>query len=72
MAFLKNFFILTLFLFLIVSCSKDEKTVVGNWDFAMLVNTNCNNSSNNQSGTFTNGCFKQDFIFFQVELCPPP
>ncbi len=69
MLILRNFLVLVLMTSLILSCSKDEKSVVGNWDFTSVVSTNCLDSDVNGTVNFTNGCFKESVLGFEIELC---
>lgn len=69
MLIFRNFLVLVLMTVLVVSCSKDEKTVVGNWNFSSVVSTNCTDSADNGTVNFTNGCFKESVFGFEIELC---
>lgn len=69
MYLLKNVFLFLTISFLVVSCSKDEKTVEGNWKFTSIVSTNCTDSEDNGTLNFTNGCFTEDLFGFAIEVC---
>lgn len=69
MLVIRNFVFLTLLSILVMSCSKDEKSIVGDWIFMSFVSANCTDSEENGTINFTNGCFKESAGFFEVELC---
>jgi hypothetical protein len=69
MYILKNVFLLLSISLLVVSCSKDEKSVEGNWKFTSIVSTNCTDSEANGTLNFTNGCFSEELLGFEFELC---
>ncbi len=68
----KQFFlVLTLFVFLFNSCTKDkpEDLIIGDWNIASLKSSNCNNSTDNASYTFTNGCTTITESGLSLTLC---
>lgn len=68
MNFLKLF---TIFSLLIVfsACSKDEKSVIGNWEPVKLVVSNCDDPEDNSNLNLVNGCFTEEAPGFEVNIC---
>ncbi len=69
MLFNRILVLLTLVSLLFASCSKDEMTVVGNWEFTQIETTNCTETSENGSLNLTDGCGTIDLVIFEVEVC---
>lgn len=69
MLFNRILVLLTLVSLLFASCSKDEMTVVGNWNFSQIVSTNCEDADENGSLNLTDGCGTSEVFGIPVEVC---
>ncbi len=62
-------FIACFFVILLVSaCKKDDPKdlIIGSWQAKTLVSKSCTNASDNQSLTFSSGCYEEGFIGVQI------
>ncbi len=53
-----------------LSCKKDDPadTIVGTWKSSKLVTTGCTDPEENQNLTFTNGCYSEPVLGFEICL----
>ena len=69
---MKHFQLVTLIIIIagLFSCKKDEPAdlLLGNWKATKLVNSGCTDPEDNQNLTFTNGCYSEALLGFEICL----